>query len=387
MADFAPLDASRACRRQLDRLSSLSPAGDRLGLARIAALLDRLGRRRTRFPRCSMSPGPTARARPAPSSARRSKPPATRPHVHQPASGALQRAHPDRRQADRGRAARRALDEVIGAGDGIEPSFFEVTTAAAFLAFARTPADACILEVGLGGRLDATNVIDAAGWLRNRPASASTIRIFSATRLIDIARRESRHRQARRSAGHPRYPTPVAERIATTCRGGWRAMAAALAEPGTCGVDRRPAAYRDVPARRCCRCPASPAATGRGTRSRRRHASPPGCSWSTSDEALANGIGSRAMGRAAAPAWRWARHRRLAPGGGRLGRRRSTMASAPPRPIARAMAGACSRFDVIFALSANRRVAGVLGPVAPLIRKRAYGAAVGHSHHVPARSP
>ncbi|MEO7240998.1 MAG: bifunctional folylpolyglutamate synthase/dihydrofolate synthase, partial [Sphingomicrobium sp.] len=42
---------------------------------------------------------------------------------------------------------------------GIEPSFFEVTTVAAFLAFARTPADACVIEVGLGGRLDSTNVI------------------------------------------------------------------------------------------------------------------------------------------------------------------------------------------------------------------------------------
>jgi dihydrofolate synthase/folylpolyglutamate synthase len=52
------------------------------------------------------------------------------------------------------------LREVIDAGDGIEASFFEVTTAAAFLAFARVPADACVVEVGLGGRLDATNVIE-----------------------------------------------------------------------------------------------------------------------------------------------------------------------------------------------------------------------------------
>jgi dihydrofolate synthase/folylpolyglutamate synthase len=43
------------------------------------------------------------------------------------------------------------------AGDAM--TFFEITTAAAFLAFAETPADAVILEVGLGGRLDATNVI------------------------------------------------------------------------------------------------------------------------------------------------------------------------------------------------------------------------------------
>jgi dihydrofolate synthase / folylpolyglutamate synthase len=39
-------------------------------------------------------------------------------------------------------------------------TFFEATTAAAFLAFARTPADIVLLETGMGGRLDATNVID-----------------------------------------------------------------------------------------------------------------------------------------------------------------------------------------------------------------------------------
>jgi dihydrofolate synthase/folylpolyglutamate synthase len=46
------------------------------------------------------------------------------------------------------------------AANGPTPiTFFEVTTAAAFLAFSRTPADYLILEVGLGGRLDATNVV------------------------------------------------------------------------------------------------------------------------------------------------------------------------------------------------------------------------------------
>ena len=39
-------------------------------------------------------------------------------------------------------------------------TFFEITTAAAFLAFARTPADWLLLETGLGGRLDATNVVE-----------------------------------------------------------------------------------------------------------------------------------------------------------------------------------------------------------------------------------
>lgn len=51
------------------------------------------------------------------------------------------------------------LEECEIANAGAPITFFEITTAAALLAFSRHPADACILEVGLGGRLDATNVI------------------------------------------------------------------------------------------------------------------------------------------------------------------------------------------------------------------------------------
>jgi dihydrofolate synthase/folylpolyglutamate synthase len=53
------------------------------------------------------------------------------------------------------------LAEALDAGEDLSPSFFEVTTAALFLAFSRVPADACVIETGLGGRLDATNVIEA----------------------------------------------------------------------------------------------------------------------------------------------------------------------------------------------------------------------------------
>jgi len=53
------------------------------------------------------------------------------------------------------------LDECYAANDGADITYFEITTCAAILAFARTPADFTLLEVGLGGRLDATNVIDA----------------------------------------------------------------------------------------------------------------------------------------------------------------------------------------------------------------------------------
>ena len=51
------------------------------------------------------------------------------------------------------------LERCEAANGGAPITFFEITTAAAFLAFARIPADYLILEVGLGGRLDATNVI------------------------------------------------------------------------------------------------------------------------------------------------------------------------------------------------------------------------------------
>lgn len=53
-----------------------------------------------------------------------------------------------------------ALEECENSNDGQPITFFEITTAAAFLAFSRHPADYTLLEVGLGGRLDATNVID-----------------------------------------------------------------------------------------------------------------------------------------------------------------------------------------------------------------------------------
>jgi dihydrofolate synthase/folylpolyglutamate synthase len=58
-------------------------------------------------------------------------------------------------------AALAALLDEAEAANGPDPiTYFEITTCAALLGFARTPADTLLLEVGLGGRLDATNVID-----------------------------------------------------------------------------------------------------------------------------------------------------------------------------------------------------------------------------------
>jgi len=57
-----------------------------------------------------------------------------------------------------------ALSDVLDrayAANGPDPiTYFEITTVAALIAFAETPADYTLLEVGLGGRLDATNVVD-----------------------------------------------------------------------------------------------------------------------------------------------------------------------------------------------------------------------------------
>ncbi len=52
------------------------------------------------------------------------------------------------------------LDECLAANGTDAITYFEITTCAALLVFARTPSDYTLLEVGLGGRLDATNVVD-----------------------------------------------------------------------------------------------------------------------------------------------------------------------------------------------------------------------------------
>lgn len=51
------------------------------------------------------------------------------------------------------------IDEALDKNNGDSCTFFEITTAIAFAAFSRTPADICLLETGLGGRLDCTNII------------------------------------------------------------------------------------------------------------------------------------------------------------------------------------------------------------------------------------
>jgi dihydrofolate synthase/folylpolyglutamate synthase len=160
MADFAR-STHPGVQAQLDRLSMLSPAGDRLGLERITAVLDRLDRPQDKLPPVFHIAGTNGKGSTA--AFLRAALEASGHTVHAFTSPHLVRFNERIRIAGRlidNESLAALLTEVLDAGSGIEPSFFEVATAAALLAFARTPADACILEVGLGGRLDATNVIE-----------------------------------------------------------------------------------------------------------------------------------------------------------------------------------------------------------------------------------
>lgn len=160
MADHAR-STHPGVQAELDRLAALSPGGDRLGLDRITQLLERLGRPQERIPPVFHVAGTNGKG--STCAFLRAALEAAGYRVHLFTSPHLVRFN------ERIRLAGALIDdetlalllrEVLDASDGIQPSFFEVTAAAAFLAFARQPADATVLEVGMGGRLDATNVVE-----------------------------------------------------------------------------------------------------------------------------------------------------------------------------------------------------------------------------------
>jgi len=160
MPDFARSD-DPAVQAQLDRLTLLSPGGDRLGLDRITRLLDRLDRPQDALPPAFHVAGTNGKG--STCAFLRAALEASGRTVHAFTSPHLVRFNERIRIAGNlieDEALADLLAEVLDAGGDIEPSFFEVTAAVAFLAFARTPADAAVIEVGLGGRLDATNVIE-----------------------------------------------------------------------------------------------------------------------------------------------------------------------------------------------------------------------------------
>lgn len=161
MPDHA-VSTSPAVQSQLDRLTMLSPGRDVLGLERITALLSRLDNPHHEIPPVFHVAGTNGKG--STCAFLRGAIEAAGLTCHVYSSPHLVRFN------ERIRVAGKLIDdatlaallaEVLDHAEGLEASFFEVTTALAFLAFARTQADACIVEVGLGGRLDATNVIAA----------------------------------------------------------------------------------------------------------------------------------------------------------------------------------------------------------------------------------
>ncbi|MEA2881256.1 MAG: dihydrofolate synthase / folylpolyglutamate synthase [Bradyrhizobium sp.] len=85
---------------------------------------------------------------------------------------------------------RAALELCERANAGAPITIFEIETAAAFCLFARHPADVVLLEVGLGGRLDATNVIDAPLASVIAPVSMDHTEFLGET-LMTIAREKA----------------------------------------------------------------------------------------------------------------------------------------------------------------------------------------------------
>ena len=162
--DFAT-SSDPAVQRQLDRLAALSVPQGRLGLGTIRALLDRLGNPQRRLPPVFHVAGTNGKG--STCAFLRAMMEADGKRVHATTSPHLVRYNERIRVAGRliedarlAEVLAEVLDASEGGGDDLAPSFFEVTIAAAFVEFARVPADACVIEVGLGGRFDATNVIE-----------------------------------------------------------------------------------------------------------------------------------------------------------------------------------------------------------------------------------
>lgn len=144
----------------LQRLKGLHPKLIDLSLGRVLRLLDRLGNPQQRLPPVVHVAGTNGKGstvaflRAVLAAHGRSTHVYTSPHLVR----FNERIVVAGRQIDDASLAE-ALQRCETANAGEPITFFEITTAAAFLAFSETKADFTLLETGLGGRLDATNVI------------------------------------------------------------------------------------------------------------------------------------------------------------------------------------------------------------------------------------
>jgi dihydrofolate synthase/folylpolyglutamate synthase len=104
------------------------------------------------------------------------------------------------------------LGDVMSINRGDPITFFELTAAAALTAFARTPADACIIEVGLGGTWDATNVLPTAAVCGIAQLGLDHQKFLGNT-IIEIAREKAGIAKRGVPLVTQRYPQTVAAAI------------------------------------------------------------------------------------------------------------------------------------------------------------------------------
>lgn len=201
-------------QNQLDRLMALSPGADILGLERITLLLDRLDNPHLRLPPVFHVAGTNGKG--STCAFLRAALEADGRTVHVYTSPHLVRFN------ERVRLAGQLIDDdvladglsdVLDRAEDVGASFFEVTTALAFRLFADTPADACVIEVGLGGRLDATNVLVA-------PAACGVAQLgldheaFLGGELVGIAREKAAIAKSGAPIVTQRYAPAVARAVA-----------------------------------------------------------------------------------------------------------------------------------------------------------------------------
>jgi dihydrofolate synthase/folylpolyglutamate synthase len=153
-----------AADREIESLLALHPKGFDLSLDRISRLLARLGNPQDRLPPVIHIAGTNGKGSCAAFS--RALLEAAGYHVHTHTSPHLVHWHERYRLAAEGGGRlvedavfAEAIARVAKANGGQTITVFEILTAVTFILFSEHPADAAIIEVGLGGRFDATNVI------------------------------------------------------------------------------------------------------------------------------------------------------------------------------------------------------------------------------------
>lgn len=153
-----------AADREIESLMALHPKGFDLSLDRISRLLERLGNPQDQLPPVIHIAGTNGKGSCAAFSRALLEAAGYRVHVH--TSPHLVNWHERYRLAADGggrlvddKVFAEAIARVARANQGQKITVFEILTAVTFLLFSEHPADAVILEVGLGGRFDATNVI------------------------------------------------------------------------------------------------------------------------------------------------------------------------------------------------------------------------------------